>query len=204
MRDRLQGFLVKEAGLGADRLADVTTAEEAAERLAAMIVRLHQHADLGKSGLRPGAIDMSALVNAVVEEYRRADETGPVEWQIDRLPPAWADLALIRTVVENLVANAIKFSKRRRPARIHIGFESASGRYFVRDNGVGFDARRAAKLFRPFQRLHREEEFEGYGLGLANVKRIIERSGGDVSAEGAVGQGAVVFFRLPAAEGRRP
>jgi light-regulated signal transduction histidine kinase (bacteriophytochrome) len=203
MRDRLKGFLLREAGLGPERLADVATAEEAAERLAAMIVRLHQHANLGKSGLCPTAIDMTALVNAVVEEFRRADETGPVDWTIDALPPAWADEALIRTVVENLAGNAIKFSKGRNPARIHIGFDPESGRYFVRDNGVGFDPRRTGKLFRPFQRLHREDEFEGYGLGLANVKRIIERSGGDVAADGVVGQGAVVYFRLQPAPRKR-
>jgi signal transduction histidine kinase len=204
MRDRLQAFLVREAELGAERLADVATAEEAAERLAAMIVRLHQHANLGKSGLCPSAIDMTTLVNAVVEEYRRADETGPVDWKIDALPPAWADEALIRTVVENLTGNALKFSKGRTPARIHIGFEPESQRYFVRDNGVGFDPRRTDKLFRPFQRLHREDEFEGYGLGLANVKRIIERSGGDVAADGVVGQGAVVYFRLQPVPEKRP
>ena len=196
MRRQLDEFAVAEAALGPAALRDVAKASSAAARLSLMTERLHDHASVGTIAMRPAQIAMDALIREVIDEYDRADGPG-VEWQIGALPPAWGDPALVRTVVENLIGNAVKFSRQRTPPRIEIGHVPARG-YFVRDNGVGFDPARAGKLFSPFHRLHREDEFEGHGLGLANVRRILERSGGEVSAESTPGGGATLFFRLAA------
>jgi signal transduction histidine kinase len=132
----------------------------------------------------------------VVAHYRR-NASSAIDWKIGPMPRAWADPPLVRAVLENLVSNAIKFSRGRAPACIEIGFHAAQGRYFVRDNGVGFDPRLAPKLFAPFRRLHRDSEFEGHGVGLANVRRIVERSGGEVTISAEPDRGAEVVFRIP-------
>jgi signal transduction histidine kinase len=196
MRRQLDDFATREAALGSAALRDIAKASGAAARLSLMTERLHDYASVGTSALRPGRIAMDALIREVVDEYDRAAGPG-VEWHVEALPPAWGDPALVRTVVENLVGNAVKFSRNRTPPRIHIGHDPARG-YFVRDNGVGFDPVQAGNLFSPFHRLHREDEFEGHGLGLANVRRILYRSGGDITAEGERDGGATCCFRLAA------
>ena len=162
IRRQLDEFATTEAALGPAALGDVAKASRAAARLSLMTERLHEHASVGTTALRPAWIAMDALVREVIDEYDRAAGAG-VQWQVEALPPAWGDPALVRTVVENLVDNAVKFSRKRSPPRIHIGHDPARG-YFVRDNGVGFDPARAGNLFSPFHRLHREEEFEGHGI----------------------------------------
>jgi signal transduction histidine kinase len=201
IRRQLDEFATAEAALGADVLRDVAKASGAAVRLSLMTERLHEHASVGTTALRPAWIAMDALIREVIDEYDRAAGPG-VEWQVEALPPAWGDHALVRTAVENLVDNAVKFSRKRSPPRVHIGHDPARG-YFVRDNGVGFDPGRAGNLFSPFHRLHREDEFEGHGLGLANVRRILHHSGGEITAEGALDGGATFFFWLapPGSEG---
>jgi signal transduction histidine kinase len=194
IRRQLDEFATAEAALGADALRDVAKASGAAARLSLMTERLHEHASVGTTALRPAWIAMDALIREVIDEYDRAAGPG-VEWQVEALPPAWGDHALVRTVIENLVDNAVKFSRKRSPPRVHIGHDPARG-YFVRDNGVGFDPGRAGNLFSPFHRLHREDEFEGHGLGLANVRRILHHSGGEITAEGALDGGATFFFWL--------
>jgi signal transduction histidine kinase len=194
---RQLGELATAGGvLGPDAGHYVTRAKAAAERLAVMTRRLHEHARLGTSSLRRAAVDIDAIARDVIEEFRRASGEPAIEWQIDTLPAAWTDPTLVRTVVENLISNAVKFSRPRRPPRIHVGFDAARG-YFVRDNGVGFDPRHAAALFSPFHRLHADTAFEGYGLGLANVRRILRHLGGEISAEAEVERGATFWFRLP-------
>jgi signal transduction histidine kinase len=194
MRRQLDEFMIKEAALGPAALRDVARASSAAARLSLMTERLHGHAIIGTAALRPAPIAMDALIREVIDEYTGA--AGPrIDWHVDALPPAWGDPALVRTTVENLVSNAVKFSRKRTSPRIHIGHDSARG-YFVRDNGVGFDPARAGKLFSPFHRLHREDEFEGHGLGLANVRRILHHSGGDITADAVLDGGAIFFFRL--------
>ena len=125
-----------------------------------------------------------------------------VELRLDRLPDAWGDAALLRQVWANLIGNALKFSSPRERPVIEIGARAEPGRvvYFVRDDGVGFDMRYVGKVFEVFQRLHSSREFEGTGVGLALVQRIVHRHGGEVRAEGAVGRGATVSFTLPHAE----
>ena len=199
MRRQLDEFAIKEAALGPAALRDIAKASSAAARLSLMTERLHEHASVGTTALRPAPIAMDALIREVIDEYDRA---AGVEWHVEALPVAWGDPALVRTVVENLVGNAVKFSRKRSPSRIHIGHDRARG-YFVRDNGVGFDPARAGNLFSPFHRLHREDEFEGHGLGLANVRRILHRIGGDITADGEVDVGATFFFRLAAPSSER-
>jgi signal transduction histidine kinase len=194
MRQQLDAFATAEAALGADTLRIIIKASAAIERLSVMTDRLHEFARAGASALRPERIAMGALAGDVIDDYGRASSDTRIEWRVDRLPAAWADPALVRTVVENLISNAIKFSKKQPQPCIQVGHDAARG-YFVRDNGVGFDPSRAGELFLPFHRLH--AEFEGHGIGLANVRRMVERSGGDVSVDSQPDHGATFYFRLP-------
>ncbi len=123
-----------------------------------------------------------------------------VEWKCDVLPDVTGDEALLRQVLLNLLSNAVKYSRPRDPAIIEIGCvdgEAGEKIFFVRDNGVGFDMAYADKLFGVFQRLHRASEFEGTGIGLANVRRIILRHGGRTWAEGKLDLGSTFYFSLP-------
>ena len=119
--------------------------------------------------------------------------------EVAPLPPAQADAALLRQVWTNLIGNALKYSAKKAEARVDIGAREDAGEtvYWVRDNGAGFDMRYAQKLFGVFQRLHRADEFEGTGVGLAIVQRIVARHGGRVWAEGEPGAGACFYFSLP-------
>src|SRR6266571_3508848 len=135
----------------------------------------------------------------VVDELRRLDGAPPREIVIAPLPPATGDRGLVRQVLVNLIGNAFKFTRGRPDARVQIGAreDDAGPVYYVQDNGVGFDMRYADKLFGVFQRLHGAEQFEGTGVGLALVQRIIHRHGGRVWAEGKVNEGATFYFTLP-------
>ena len=122
--------------------------------------------------------------------------------RIDALPPALADAALLRQVFVNLLSNAFKFTRHTEPAAIQVGHEAQHTgvqAYFVRDNGEGFDMAQADKLFQAFNRLHRSDAFEGTGVGLSIVQRIVQRHGGRVWAEAAPGRGATFYFTLAAA-----
>jgi light-regulated signal transduction histidine kinase (bacteriophytochrome) len=147
---------------------------------------------------------MKELTQLVADEIQRAEvgRNGSLEIRIDPLPPARGDRGLLRQVMSNLLQNAAKFTRERPSGRIEVGSRPDSGQtvYYVKDNGAGFDARYADKLFGVFQRLHSTEQFDGTGVGLAIVKRIVQRHGGRVWAEGAVNQGATFYFTLPGEE----
>lgn len=149
--------------------------------------------------LRPERVRLDELVPEVLRGLEMATQGRAIEWRIAPLPAVHGDAALLRQVLANLVGNAVKYSRGRTPARIEIGADGEeAGRsiFFVRDNGAGFDPRYAHKLFGVFQRLHRAEEFEGTGIGLAIVRRVITRHGGRVWAEGKPGEGAAFYFTL--------
>jgi light-regulated signal transduction histidine kinase (bacteriophytochrome) len=146
-------------------------------------------------------------MNEILEEARQelADDADGrvIEWRIDSLPNVEGDRSLIRLIWQNLLGNAVKYTATREQALIEVGAEPAGHevRFFVRDNGVGFDMRFADKLFGVFQRLHRDEEFAGNGIGLANVKRIVGRHGGRIWACGDVDRGSEFSFTLPRGNG---
>jgi len=126
------------------------------------------------------------------------DLCGRRKWRIESLGKAQCDPGLVRLVFFNLLANAVKFTRKNPSASIQIGKLDGhlTPTYFIRDNGVGFEKKYADKLFGVFQRLHREQDFEGTGIGLATVRRILQRHGGDIWAESETGQGATFFFAL--------
>jgi light-regulated signal transduction histidine kinase (bacteriophytochrome) len=149
---------------------------------------------------------MTGLVRRVLRQQHDAIEDRRIEVRLDELPECQADESLLEHVLANLVGNAIKYTQRVEAARIEIGCHSSdSGElvYYIKDNGAGFDMRYADKLFGVFQRLHRADEFEGTGVGLALAQRIINRHGGRIWAEAAVGKGATFFFTLVGVSQRR-
>jgi signal transduction histidine kinase len=157
--------------------------------------------DLSRVGRRPLSrerVDLSGLVAGIVEDLRVSDPERKMEFVTEENVAAWADVGLLRVALENLLGNAWKFTSREPEARIEFGVQEDAGRpvYYVRDNGAGFNQAYSDKLFGAFQRLHGQEEFEGTGIGLATVARIIHRHGGRVWAEGRVGEGATFYFTL--------
>jgi PAS domain S-box-containing protein len=164
-----------------------------------LIDDLLQFSRTGRAELKMERVDMDALVAEALGPLRDETRDRDVEWRVAPLPAVIGDQALLRQVWVNLLGNAAKYTRGRSPARVEVGAEAGdhSDVYFVRDNGVGFDMDYAHKLFGVFQRLHNSEEFEGTGIGLANVQRIVSRLGGRVWAEGEMGKGATFFFSLP-------
>jgi len=153
----------------------------------------------GRGELRVSQVDLSEMAVSVLEGLQKNEPARSVAWQVTPGLFACADQTLIRNVLENLLGNAWKYTSKKTGARITFGIEQAGGEmtYYVRDNGAGFDMQFAGNLFGTFQRLHRAEEFPGNGIGLATVRRIIQRHGGRIWADAAVGQGATFHFTLP-------
>jgi light-regulated signal transduction histidine kinase (bacteriophytochrome) len=156
-----------------------------------------------RTELRKTRVSLSELVREAMRELHHETLNRQVEFIVGKLPQVEADPNLLRQVLCNLIANALKYTRPRAVAKIEIGSAQAAGEIivFVADNGVGFDMRYAHKLFGVFQRLHRASDFEGTGVGLANVRRIIHRHGGRTWAEGTPDQGATFYFSLPEIEG---
>lgn len=174
----------------------------AALRMGRLIDDLLDFSRTGRQPVKRRLVDLRALVAECLCEFETSDES-PREVVIGDLPPCDADPALLRQALVNLIGNAIKYSRQRKPARIEIAsMQTNEGEtvYYVRDNGSGFDMRYANRLFGVFQRLHRQEEFEGTGVGLAIVQRVIARHGGRVWAESAPDQGATFYFTIGHAE----
>ena len=182
----------------------VRTIEESAKRMGALIDDLLGFSRVGRAEAKWTITSLDQLVREAISEL--AGETGAREivWKIGKLPSCYGDRSMLKLALQNLIANAIKFTRTRPRAEIEIG--SVAGRpdetvVFVRDNGVGFDMRYADKLFGVFQRLHPASEFEGTGVGLATVQRIIHRHGGHVRAEGEPDRGATFYVSLPRSKG---
>lgn len=173
--------------------------DEAAHFAGSLVDNLLNFSQMGRSALRLADVDLNTLVDTIRQEFEPDYQGREIIWMVASMPKVIADPAFINMALYNLIANAIKYSRGRRPARIEIGAvqHELETEVYVRDNGVGFDMAYANKLFGVFQRLHRMEEFEGTGIGLASVRRIIERHDGRVWAEGQVGQGASFHFTLP-------
>ncbi|MCX7142442.1 MAG: PAS domain S-box protein [Proteobacteria bacterium] len=174
--------------------------EQNATRMNGLIEDVLEFARVGRGTLNPRRVDMRALVDEVIAEMQASAGTG-AQVSVGDLPHATGDAVVVRQIWQNLIGNALKFSRHATPPRIAIE-GAGNGRmveYTIRDNGAGFDAAYADKLFGVFQRLHTGSEFEGTGIGLAIVRRIVQRHGGSISAEGAVGGGATFRFTLPAA-----
>jgi light-regulated signal transduction histidine kinase (bacteriophytochrome) len=141
---------------------------------------------------------MTELVREVLEALHPDYQHRRIEFSLGDLPNCQADPVLLKQVLTNLLGNALKYTQGREVARIEIGFQlmSQGPAYFIKDNGVGFDMRYVHRMFGVFQRLHTPDEFEGTGVGLAIVRRIIHRHGGQVWAEGAIDEGATFYFTL--------
>ena len=172
----------------------------AAERMTELIDDLLAFSRIGRSELHRRAVDLGDLVQSARNDLRCESEGRNIEWIIHPLPVVQADHSLLRQAVVNLVSNALKFTAPYEKARIEIGSSSLDPSetvVYIRDNGVGFDPQYTGKLFGVFHRLHHGREFEGTGIGLANVRIIIQRHGGRVWAEGKPGEGATFYFALP-------
>ncbi|BCG26663.1 histidine kinase [Pseudomonas tohonis] len=172
---------------------------ESARFAGTLVDNLLSFSQMGRAALRFSDVDLQALVEAIRNEMAPDVEGRRIEWRTDGLPVIIADAAFLHLAMRNLLSNAVKYSRDRNPAIIEVSarFEGDEVIVAVSDNGVGFDMDYAGKLFGVFQRLHRMEEFEGTGIGLASVRRIIERHDGRVWAEGRVDEGATFFFSLP-------
>jgi signal transduction histidine kinase len=173
-----------------------------ASRMSELIEALLAFSRVGGGEMHLARVDLNQLVNEVVHGVQLETKEREIIWEIESLPEVWCDRGLVRLVVANLIDNAVKFTRGRTPARIAMGVmpgkpEDKEVVFHVRDNGSGFDMKYAGDLFTAFKRLHTQEEFEGSGIGLANVQRIIHRHGGRVWAEGEVNKGATFYFSLP-------
>jgi len=176
--------------------------QDNAHRMGQLIDDLLTFSRLGRQQIVETQIDLGLLAQSVFEELVAQAPKRRIELKVQPAPLARGDKAMVRQVLVNLLSNAIKFTRPRAEAIIEFGYvqESGQGAYYVKDNGVGFDMQYAAKLFGVFQRLHSVSEFEGTGVGLAIVFRIITRHGGRLWARGAVDKGAMFFFTLPEGE----
>ena len=164
-----------------------------------LIDGLLHFAGLGRAPMEMTLVDMKDLARNVIASLGSEVIERQIEWRLGELPRAHGDAALLRQVFANLIENALKFTRAREVSQIEIGYskETSPESFYVRDNGVGFKMKYAPKLFGVFQRLHTQEEFEGTGIGLATVDRIIRRHGGKVWARGEPNQGATFYFHLP-------
>jgi PAS domain S-box-containing protein len=172
---------------------------DSVHQMGSLIDDLLQFSRTGRSEMRESVLDMNLIVDEVSKQLQQDNPKFNIKWTIGKMPSILGDDAMIHLVWINLLSNAVKFTRTRKKAVIEIGasVEGMETIFFVRDNGVGFDMKYAQKLFGVFQRLHPMEEFEGTGIGLANVRRIILRHGGRTWAEAEIDKGATFYFSLP-------
>lgn len=190
LRRQLTGALDETAAHHLDRI------EHSSQRMDALIQDLLRLSRITRTGMTLETVDLTGIGHSVIAELRQAEPNRQVEVTIDNGLTCRADRALLRVVLENLLSNAWKYTRKTADAQVAFG-ATRQGRdtvFFVRDNGTGFDMEHATKLFAPFQRLHSARDFEGTGVGLATVLRIMRRHGGRVWGEGSVGKGATFYF----------
>jgi light-regulated signal transduction histidine kinase (bacteriophytochrome) len=171
---------------------------EGARTMGQLVDDLLKLARIGRQELVCKPADLNSLLQTVLQNLELDAGERQIEWHIGQLPVMACDTGLMKQVFTNLLSNAVKYTRHREMAVIEVGHSASDGAFFVRDNGAGFDRKYAHKLFGVFQRLHRAEEFEGTGVGLATVQRIIQKHGGRIWAEGEVGKGATFSFSLAA------
>jgi two-component system sensor histidine kinase/response regulator len=171
---------------------------EAVHRMQAMTTDLLKLAKIGRQELIVEITSLNALVEMAVNELRPDFGSRNIEWRIGVLPTVECDPGLMKQVFANLIGNAVKYTRKREAAVIEIGLITVNGlpAIFVADNGAGFDMKHAGKLFSPFQRMHHPDDFEGTGVGLSTVQRIVQKQGGHIWAEALPGKGAKFFFTL--------
>jgi signal transduction histidine kinase len=201
--DGFMDLLQKKVGTALDdqSLHYMDVISEAAQKMGLLIDDLLSFSRMGRHAMSAQPVALEPLVHNVIRELEPDAAGRDIDWRIGDLPEVSGDAAMLRIVLVNLIANALKFTRPRQQARIEIGSlpgQTSEAVIYVGDNGVGFDMTYADKLFGVFQRVHRADEFEGTGIGLAMVHRIICRHGGRTWAEGKFNQGATFYFSLPA------
>jgi len=177
----------------------LNTISESAKQMGILIDDLLAFSRMGRSEVKRSRVRLGQLVEGILKELQEETKHRDIAWKVGELPEVYCDGSMLRLVFVNLISNAVKFTRPRSKADIEIGCipEKDEFVFFVRDNGVGFDPKYQDKLFGVFQRLHHQDEFEGTGIGLANVRRLIHRHGGRTWADGEVEKGAAFYFSLP-------
>ena len=190
------------SALDAKSVHYLKTIADSANQMGTLIDDLLVFSRMGRSEMRWTQVDLAVQVRNTIDSMSPDTKERKVEWKVGAMPSVRGDAAMLRQVIYNLIGNAVKYTRTRETAEIEIGSSNGAGEniVFVKDNGVGFDMQYADKLFGVFQRLHSSDEFEGTGIGLANVRRIVQRHGGRTWAEGKVDVGASVYFSLPIKE----
>ena len=189
-----------DPALSGESRLHLTAITQVANRMRDLIDDLLAFSRIGQAEMNKSEVNLNELVRDTLGDFATETKNRSVAWKIGPLPVVLADRALLRLVLVNLMSNAVKFTGTRTKAEIEIGCAPGADTetvVFIRDNGVGFDPRYAGKLFGVFQRLHSPDKFEGTGIGLANVQRIIHRHGGRTWAVGAVDRGATFYFSIP-------
>ena len=199
----VDGFTEALEDLYADKLDDegreyLKWIRQSVDQMKDLVTGLMEMSRINRSQMNRGPVDLTAMAQSIAATLRQKQPGRSIEFRIEEGLAGDGDERLLHAVLENLMSNAFKFTRKKDTAVITVGSTVEGGRrtYFVRDNGAGFDSTQAAKMFTAFQRLHSAKEFEGTGIGLATVKRIIERHGGAIWADGQVDQGATFYFTL--------
>jgi PAS domain S-box-containing protein len=172
---------------------------DSAHQMGVLIDDLLEFSRTGRQEMMQANISMNGVLEEVLNNIKAENPERTIEWLVGTLPQVYGDFALLRLVWYNLISNAVKFTRLKQHARIEVGYQTTDKEYifFVRDNGVGFDMQYAQKLFGVFQRLHSSEDFEGTGIGLANVRRIVLKHGGHTWADAEIDKGATIYFTIP-------
>jgi light-regulated signal transduction histidine kinase (bacteriophytochrome) len=194
-------LLIESAGSedGQQRLRFLRNIKDAARLAGKLVDDLLSFSQMGRAALHPATVDMDGLVGACIDKLALEARGRNIEWDIAPLPTVYADATFLHLALYNLLSNAVKFTGQRDPAVIRVSFEDHPNEtvFHVADNGAGFNMDYVHKLFGVFQRLHRMEDFQGTGIGLANVRRIVERHNGRVWAGSVQGEGATFSFAIP-------